>query len=149
MDLYEQFKDKDPVSWDALVSDCAKLMDEQVATKGGITGMAVKAAYSAVKGISPGYVTEATGRILPEVLSALDPIWTEGTAVGNPVDYLAQNGARTADLILGITDARVEKTNRTVVRGSYKKLRESVKKDLEAAVPRLAEIIDARLKQPS
>jgi len=149
MDLYEQFKDKDPVSWDALVSDCAKLMDEQVATKGGITGMAVKAAYSAVKGISPGYVTEATGRILPEVLSALDPIWTEGTAVGNPVDYLAQNGARTADLILGITDARVEKTNRTVVRGSYKKLRESVKKDLEAAVPRLAEIIDARLKQSS
>ena len=76
MDLYEQFKQKGSPSWDALVSDCAQLMDEQVAAKGGISGMAVKAAYSAVKGISPGYVTEATGRILPEVLSALDPIWT-------------------------------------------------------------------------
>jgi hypothetical protein len=146
MDLYEQFKQKGSPSWDALVSDCAQLMDEQVAAKGGISGMAVKAAYSAVKGISPGYVTEATGRILPEVLSALDPIWTEGTAAGNPVDYLTQHGSRTADLILGITDARVEKTKRAVVRGSYNKFRESVKKDLEAAVPRLAEIIDARLQ---
>jgi hypothetical protein len=148
MGLYDQFKAKTPLNWETLVSDCVKLINEQVAAKGGISGGAVKIAYSAIKGISPNYITEATGRILPDILTALDPIWHEGTESGNPASYLAQHGARTADAILSITDAKAAKTERAVVRGSYSKLRESVKKDLEAAVPRLAQIIDTQLKQP-
>jgi hypothetical protein len=145
MGLYEQFQTEASMNWEALVSDCAKLIDDQVAAKGGLSGVVAKAAYGAVKGISPGYIPEATGRILPEVLSAIDPIWDEGVAAGNPVSYLSDHRARTADLILSITDAKAAKTERAVVRGSYTKLRESVKKDVEAAVPQLAQIIGSHV----
>lgn len=148
MGLYEQFKQKGQSSWEALTGDCVSLIDEQVSAKGGLSGVVVKAAYSAVKGISPGYMTEATGRILPDVLAAIDPIWTEGEATGNPASYLTQHGAQTADLILGITDAKAATTQRAIVRGSYNKLRASVKKDIEAAVPNLAQLIQTRLQQP-
>ncbi|MBW4464169.1 MAG: hypothetical protein KME07_01860 [Pegethrix bostrychoides GSE-TBD4-15B] len=145
MGLYAQFQDRSAPSWDGLVSDCAQLIDQQVAAKSGLSGVVVKAAYSAVKGISPGYVPEATGRILPDLLNALDPIWEDGVASGDPVSYLSQHSPQAADAILAITDAKAAKTERAVVRGSYNRLRESVKKDIEAAMPQLAQTISARL----
>lgn len=124
-----------------LAADCAKLIDEQVATKSGISGLALKATYGAIKGLGANYVLSAIERILPEFLTALDPIWAEGTQTGNPVEHLAQNQTRAADQVLSVTDARIEKSSNGVVRGAYNKLRKSVKSDVEAAVPDLAKII--------
>ena len=139
MGLNEQIKGQNNQA--DIVADCAKLIDEQVAAKNGISGLAIKATYSAVKGVGPGYVSGAIERILPEVLAALDPIWHEGTQTGNPVEHLIQNRSRTADMVLSVTDARIEKTSNGVVRGAYNKLRKSVKSDVEEAVPDLAKII--------
>lgn len=125
-----------------LVADCAKLIDDQVAAKNGISGLALKATYGVVKGIGANYVSGAIERILPDVLNALDPIWNEGMQTGNPVEHLTQNRSRTADMVLSVTDARIEKSNNGVVRGAYSKLRKSVKSDVEDAVPDLARIID-------
>lgn len=128
----------------SLVEDCTQLIDVQVANKSGISGMALKTAYKVVKGVGPTYVKGAIGRILPEAFVALDPMWIEGMEAGDPVDYLAQNPDRTADIILSVTDARVHKAT-GVVAGTYKKLRTSVKGDIEAAVPELANIISNHL----
>lgn len=127
---------------DRLVADGVKLIDEQVSAKSGIGGMAWKAAYGAVKGVMPGYLDGAVERLLPESLAALDPMWSEGVQAGDPVQYLTQNRSRAADALLGITDARIEKTSNGIVRGSYKQLRGSAKSEVEAAVPGLAKIID-------
>lgn len=136
---------KDPSVKASIVEDCTQLIDEQVANKGGISGVALKTAYKVVKGVGPSYVKGAVGRILPEAFVALDPMWCEGLATGDPVNYLAQNRARTADIILSVTDARVHKAS-GVVAGAYHKLRKSVKGDIEEAVPGLAGIIDNHLK---
>lgn len=124
-----------------LIADCAKLMDEQVASKNGMAGLALKTTYGVVKGVGPGYISKAINGLLPETLVALDPLWAEGLQTGDPVAYLTQNTSRTADTILSVTDARIEKSKRAVVRASYSKLRKSVKSDVEAAVPGLAQII--------
>jgi hypothetical protein len=133
---------KDPNKKASVVADCVKLIDEQVAAKGGLGGMAMKAGYGAVKGIRPGYIAGATERLLPEAFAALDPIWNQGVQTGDPVGYLTQNSSRAADALLGITDARIEKTSNGIVRGTYNKFRNSAKTDVEAAVPGLAKIID-------
>lgn len=127
---------------DRLVADGVKLIDEQVSAKSGLGGMAWKAAYGTVKGVKPGYIEGAIDRLLPECLSALDPMWSEGTQTGDPVQYLSQNSSRAADALLGITDARIEKTSNGIVRSAYKQLRGSAKSEVEAAVPGLAKIID-------
>lgn len=139
MGLSDQIKD--PQVRSSIAADCAKLIDEQVAAKGGLSGLALKATYGVVKGLGANYVVGAIERLLPDVLVALDPIWNEGVAAGNPVEHLATHPTETADRVLSVTDARIQKTNNGVVRGAYNKLRQSVKQDVEAAVPDLAKII--------
>lgn len=123
-----------------VVADCALLIDGQVASKGGFGGMALKTTYSVVKGMSSSYIPGAIERILPEVVTSLEPLWAEGEQAGDPVAYLAQNQGRAADVILGVTDRRIAKTDNGLVRSSYTKLRQSVIGDVESAVPGLAHI---------
>ncbi len=129
-----------------VVADCTKLLDTQVANMGGISGLGLKAAYSAVKGIRPTYCSDAIEGLLPQSLNALDPIWSEGIQAGNPVGHLTQNCDRAADALLAITDARIEKSNNSIVRGAYSKLRNSAKKHVEDAIPGLAKVIDEYTK---
>ncbi|MBD0268605.1 hypothetical protein [Pseudanabaena sp. FACHB-2040] len=144
MGLREKIQDK--AIRENIAADFAKLMDEQVATKNGFSGMALKTAYNVVKGVDAGYIPGAIGRILPDAFAALDPMWNEGVQAGNPVEHLVQNRSRTADTLLSVTDARIEKTNNGIVRSSYSKFRKSVKGDIEAAVPGMAKIIDAHVR---
>lgn len=126
-----------------VVGDCAQLIDRQVAAKGGLGGMALKATYGVVKGVGPGYIPGAIERILPEVVHALEPLWEEGLKTGDPVAYLSQNQDQTAEIILGVTDRRIATTDNGLVRSSYNKLRQSVKGDVAGAVPGLADILGA------
>jgi len=126
-----------------LVDDCAHLIDRQVAAKGGLGGMALKATYGVVKGLGAGYIPGAIGRTLPEIMTSLDPLWAEGVQAGDPVAHLSQNQTQAADVILGVTDRRIANTNNGLVKSSYGKLRQSVKGDVAGAVPELAKIFGA------
>lgn len=125
-----------------LIVDLTNLLEKQVAAIGGISGMAIKTGYAAIKGISPGYCAGAIERLLPESFAALEPIWVEGVQTGNPVEYLTANRSRTADAVLSVTDVRIQKSNNSTIKGVYNKLRGSVKKHVEDAVPGLAKTIE-------
>ncbi|MEG4248539.1 hypothetical protein QUB37_27540 [Microcoleus sp. AT3-A2] len=127
---------------ETFVNDCVKLIDQQVATAPGLGGMALKAAYSTVKGIRADYCAQVVDQLLPEISIALDPMWAEGVNNGNPVEYLAQRKGQVADELLQISDKRVEKSTRAMVKGAYAKLRPSAKNYVEKGVPDLAEIIN-------
>ncbi|NER84994.1 MAG: hypothetical protein F6K42_36900 [Leptolyngbya sp. SIO1D8] len=143
MKLSESIKDKSVRA--KISADCAKLIDEQVTAKSGLSGLALKTAYKVVKGIGSGYIPGAIGRLLPAVFGAIDPMWEEGLQIGDPVKHLSQNRARTADMVLGVTDARIQKAN-GIVRSSYNQLRKSVKGDVEEAVPGFAKIISTHVQ---
>ncbi|MEZ2225230.1 MULTISPECIES: hypothetical protein [unclassified Microcoleus] len=127
---------------DNFVDDCVKLIDEQVASASGLGGLALKAAYSTVKGIRADYCAQVVDQLLPDISSALDPMWTEAVTNGNPVEYLAQRKSQVADELLQISDARVENSTRAMVKGAYGKLRPSAKNYVEKGIPDLAKIID-------
>src|SRR3712207_8783558 len=44
----------------------SELIDAEVKDKGGISGLAIKAGYSTVKGIKPGFVEKAVEDLLPD-----------------------------------------------------------------------------------
>jgi hypothetical protein len=125
-----------------LITDCCKLVDEEVSSKGGLSGLAVKAGYAAVKGIKPGFIAQVVEKLLPEFAKQLDPLWSEGVEKGKPVDHLNANRGRVADALLSVTDAKAKTAKSNVVRGTYEKLRGSAKKNVEEAVPRLAKLIE-------
>lgn len=125
----------------SIAEDCAKLLDEQVASKGGISGLTLKAAYRALKGIGPTYVTRALQRLLPQALDALQPLWDTGVEKGAPVEYLSSNQVEAADALLTMTDEVISNSKNTIVVAAYKQVRKSLKGDIEEAIPGLAEII--------
>ncbi|MEO0768671.1 MAG: hypothetical protein AAFY72_04435 [Cyanobacteria bacterium J06649_4] len=139
MELTNAIQDK--AVRDVIAADCTQLIDQQVAAKGGLGGIALKATYGIVKGIGADYIPGAVNRLLPETCAALDPLWAEGRESGDPAAHLIANSDRTADLILGATDARIERVGKGVISASYKKLRKSVKADVVDAVPGLAQIL--------
>jgi hypothetical protein len=127
----------------AIVEDCLALIDAEVADKGGISGLAIKAGYAAVKGVKPGFIKQAVSDLLPEFASALDPLFQEAKTGQKPVsDFFTGNPSRVADALLAITDAKAQKSKSGVVKGTYDKLRGSAKKNVEAAVPRLGKMIE-------
>jgi hypothetical protein len=136
----------DPQKKPAVVKDCVTLVDEEVAAKSGLSGLAVKAGYAAVKGIKPGFITEVVEKLLGEFATQLDPIWAEGVAKGNATGHFISNKSRVADALLTITDAKAKNAKSSTVRGAYDKLRGSAKKNVEEAVPRLAKLLEKHVK---
>ena len=127
----------------AVVDDCMQLIDAEVADKGGLSGLAIKAGYGVVKGVKPGFIKQAVSDLLPEFATALDPIYQEAKSKNAPVaDYMKDNSARVADALLAITDAKAQRSKSGAVKGTYEKLRGSAKKNVEAAVPRLAKMVE-------
>lgn len=127
---------------DAVIADVVKLVDEEVSSKGGLSGIALKAGYAAVKGVKPGFVQSVVKKLLPEFAAQLDPIWTDGVKDGKPVAFMEREKSRVADALLSVTDGRIDKAESDVVKGTYKRLRGSAKKNVEEAVPRLARVVE-------
>jgi hypothetical protein len=129
-----------------VIDDCCRVLDEEVAAKSGLGGIAVKGAYGVVKGIKPGFVREVVDALLDDFLRALEPIREE--AVGKnltPGSHLQQNASRAAETLLAVTDAKAGRAQRAVIKKTYEKLRPSAKKHVEAAVPRLGALLDKHL----
>lgn len=126
-----------------VVRDCVELVDAEVADKRGMSGMAIKAGYAAVKAIRPGFITKVVTDLLPEFADALDPIYVEAKEKNEPVArYFERNPGRVAEALLAVTDGKAERSKRGVVKGTYERLRPTAKQNVEAAVPRLGRLIE-------
>jgi hypothetical protein len=135
----------DPSKKKTIVADCCTLIDEEVSDKGGLSGLAVKAGYHAVKGIKPGFIAEVVDKLLPEFADKIDAIWDEGKAAGKAEGKFVENKSRVADALLSVTDAKSKSAKSAVVRSTYEKLRGSAKKNVEEAVPRLAKLLSKHI----
>jgi hypothetical protein len=128
---------------DVVIDDCLALIDAEVADKGGISGLALKAGFGAVKGIKPGFIRNVVTDLLPEFAKALDPFYQEAVEKKKkPSEYFVQNSSRVADALLSITDSRAKTAKSGVVRSTYDKLRGTAKKNVEAALPRLGRLVE-------
>jgi hypothetical protein len=132
-----------PDKMDVVIDDCLALIDAEVADKGGISGLALKAGYGAVKGIKPGFIRNVVHDLLPDFARELDPFYQEAVEKKKkPSEYFPQNASRVADALLSITDAKAKTAKSGVVRSTYDKLRGTAKKNVEAALPRLGRLVE-------
>jgi hypothetical protein len=126
----------------SVVDDACRVLDLEVSDKTGMGGMAIKAAYKVVKGLKPGFIREVVNNLLDDFLEALDPLYQEAQEKGEPPGaYLVSNRGRAADALLAITDRRSERAKNATIKKLYGKLRPSAKKQVEAAAPRLGEML--------
>lgn len=129
-------------SRETLIADALAVLDSEVDSKGGLSGMAIKGAYKLVKGVSPSFVREAIDTLLDPFLDALDPLFQDAKQKGlNVTAHLSANKGRTADALLSITDAKAARAKNQAIKKMYDKLRGMAKEHVEAAVPRLGDLI--------
>lgn len=139
--LWEQLGSGDKRA--AVVDDAVKVLDQEVADKSGLTGIAIKGAYKVVQGVRPGFVRHMVDALLDDFLNSLDPIYQEALLKGRPPGaYLNENQSRVADALLAVTDRKAEKAESATLKSAYSKLRSMAKKQVEAATPRLSQLLD-------
>jgi hypothetical protein len=126
-----------------VIDDALGVLDQEVADKSGITGIAIKATYKVVKGIRPGFIREVVDALLDEFLEAVEPLYQDAVANKRPTGSgVRENPSRVADALLAVTDRKSQKAKSQVVKSAYEKLRPSAKKQVEAACPRLAGLLE-------
>lgn len=130
----------------AVVQDCCEVLDQEVADKSGLGGIAIKGAYGVVKSVKPGFVREVVNALLDDFLDAMDPLYQEALSSGTaPGAHLNANRGRVATALLAVTDAKAERAQRPAIKKAYLKLRPTAEKHVEAAAPRLAGLFDRHL----
>jgi hypothetical protein len=132
---------------DRLIADACQVLDQEVGDKGGLGGLAIRGAYTAIKGIKPGFIREVVDSLLDDFLDALNPLAQEAAQRGVSAGaHLAANAQPMAEKLLAITDARVEGSSRAIIRSTYSKLRPTAIKHVAAAAPRLGQMLDRHWK---
>jgi hypothetical protein len=125
-----------------VVVDCVRLIDEEVDSKGGLSGLAVKGAYALVKAVKPGFVSEAVDGMLDDFVRRLEPFYAAAQVKNEPVGpAMNARAGEVAEALLAISDERAQRSKNNTLRKAYEKLRPTGKKHVEAAVPRIGRLV--------
>src|SRR5688500_473926 len=112
----------------AVVDDSCRVIDEEVAGKGGFSGIAIKTAYAVVKKVKPGFVRDAVDHMLDDFVKRLEPFHAQAQAQSTPTgSYLSGRPGEVADALLAITDERAARAKNEAVKKAYQGLRPSAK----------------------
>ena len=131
-----------------VIADCTQLINEEVDSKGGLTGLAVKGAYALVKAVKPGFINEAVDHMLDDFVKRLEPFWADAQAKNEPIGPLMNGRApQVADALLAISDERAQRSTNPTLKKAYEKLRPTGKKHVEQAVPRVGRLVQKYASQ--
>ncbi len=128
-----------------VITDCCVMIDEEVKSKSGFSGIAIKTGYGLVKAMSPKFVSEVVDGLLDEWIGKLEPFYAEWEKSGNGrsfTEHLTARGPQAADALLQVTDARAGRTRHGSIKKMYEKLRPSAKEHVEKALPRLGKLVE-------
>lgn len=142
-DLFSQ-----PERHERALQGCLDLLDSEVASKSGLSGLAIKGGYKLVSSVKPGFLRQLVADLLPEFAAALQPLWSQAQAEGRSAQaHFSQAGGQVASALLAITDKRAEHTKLGALKATYGKLRPSASRHVEAAAPALGGLIDNLVRE--
>ncbi len=137
-----------PPTRERVVADCAALVDEEVKSKGGLSGVAIKGAYGTVKAIKPRFVPDVIDALLDEWVAKLEPYYAKWRAggTGSLAEYLTARSDDVAEALLSVTDARAASTKHKTAGKLYGKMRPSAKRNVSAAIPKLGSLMEQHVR---
>jgi hypothetical protein len=126
-----------------VVADCQALVEQELASKSGISATGIKVAYKAVTAFAPGYYQGTVASMLPNIAYQLEPFWADFNASGGAEfgDYLSKRSEEVAEALLVVTDGMAGDSQRATVVKAYKAVRGGAGKNIEAALPNLGALV--------
>ena len=133
---------KDSGKRPAIISDCETLINAEVASKRGLTGMAVRTGFKAIKKFKPDIVPKAMDDLLDDFSEKIDPFWGECQQKGEPPrQYFEKNKQKVADALLTVTDERAASSKHRTLVSAYRSLRGKAVQHIGEAMPRFADLL--------
>ncbi len=120
------------------------LVEQELSTKSGVSGTAVKLAYKTANTFKSGYIKAKVEQMVPDMVAQLEPFWADFGASGASGfgDYLVKRGDEVSDALLSVTDARAENCERPTILKAYRAVRGSAAKHVTAAQPNLGSRVE-------
>ena len=127
-----------------VTADCQALVEQELASKSGVSAAALKVAYKAVTAFAPGYYQSTVEAMVPNLLTALQPFWADFQAAGGGQfgDYLPKRSEEVAEAMLSVTDDMTVDSPRPAVVKAYKTVRGGAGKHIEAALPAVGAMVE-------
>ncbi len=127
-----------------LGADCRELVDQELASKSGISAAAVKMAYKAVTSFAPGYYQMTVDTMIPDLLRELQPFWADFRTAGGGTfgEYLVKREDEVEEAMLRVTDHMANTSERTVLIKAYGAVRGSAGKNISAALPSVGTLVE-------
>jgi len=128
----------------SVVDDCCQLIEDEVRSKRGVSGLALKAGFKAFKKFKPGTLPVAVNNLLDDFAAAVDPFFQDHLESGNrsAVQSFRPRAREIADALLVITDRKADRFDRGLIRKTYHRLRPMAVNHTTDAVPGVARLVD-------
>ena len=132
-----------PATQPQVVADTQALVDQELASKSGISATGLKVAYKGITASAPGYYQQTIASMLPGWVNALEPYWADFVATGGSEfgDYLSKRPEEVSESLLSVTDAAGRDSGRPTVVKLYNAVRGGATKHIEAALPNLGAMV--------
>lgn len=136
-----------------VVQDTVTLIDEEVQRKSGLSGMAIKGGYAAVKKLKSGrMIDKAVEILLDDFTGALSPLYDSYRAQEQHksfATYLGLHETTATQALLQITDDRIQQAENRLIISTYKKLRTQAERHVTEALPGVGRMIDRHVPHSS
>ncbi len=127
----------------ATVDACEKLIKEEVESKSGLSGLAIKAGFKTVVAFKKTVIHDSCNALIDEFVDVLEDYYASHlTKEGEDLkDAMVRDADQVAETLLKVTDDRAKKNSNKILVGAYNKLRPMGKSQVIAAMPRLANML--------
>lgn len=135
-----------PHQKDALLADCVKLLESQIAELRGLKGMALKTTVNMLKSAKPHVLDRAVAVLIPAFTEALEPLHRQFRKSGDRDFslFLQKHAQETTDALLSVADARIVNGS-DAARSVYAKFRGTAESQILHALPRLSKLLSGYL----
>lgn len=132
---------------EALVADCVQLIETQVASRGTVRRLTLKAAMSALNTIRPNAVQRGIEKLLPDFATALEPLYQRFRQTGGRdfSRFLHDHPEETVQALIEVTDRRGREHGNAGVRSTYERMRSTAESEMRAALPGFSRVIGRRV----
>ncbi len=138
---------------EAFIGDCVLIIENQVKSQNGISGLAINNAYRMLNKLTPGATWQATEILVDDFAEKIEPYLREFTQKYSDYqqlpNFLESKAEIIAESFLQVTDAKVHQFDSSVLLTFYKTLRPFARKHVERAVPDIAFVLCKYLVTPA
>ncbi|MEM1010044.1 MAG: hypothetical protein AAGJ35_13690, partial [Myxococcota bacterium] len=138
----------DPQTREAIVKDSVLVLDQEVSSKKGVSGLVVKGGFKVIKSLEKGRIIERLiNWLLDDFVAELEPFYAQYQQIDASArpplsQFLIDRTDAVTQALLGVTDKRRERANNKLLIKTYDKLRPQAVQHVRDSIPNVARLLE-------